>query len=400
MPPRDPDIFGDLKPGKTDADIFVDVPAEAPKPVAAAPAQAAPSYADKLKSSGMNVFRGLITGGPVGAAAAGVGEAMRTIDDATDMAAGAAGGAVTDAAATVASPETAAGLGYATNVGVRALPMILSGQLAKSAAAESFKSMGRSTMQSAIKPTYEQLRTGKAADAIETMLKEGITVNEGGLNKLLTQVHKLDDDVTKAIASSTATVNKGDVGLRLKEVFDKFKNQVNPQSDVEAIKKAWMEFRNHPLLVGKQDIPVQLAQQMKQGTYKALGDKPYGELQGASVEAQKALARGLKETISSAVPAVAPINAKLGQTLNAANVLERRVLMAPNNNLLGLTPLGPNPLSWALFMADRMPGLKSLTARGLYSGAEQIPATAARVGVGYAMMPPEEERGALYDLWQ
>ena len=40
------------------------------------------------------------------------------------------------------------------------------------------------------------------------------------------------------------------------------------------------------------------AQAMKQGTYRALGDKAYGELKGASIEAQKAQARGLKEELA------------------------------------------------------------------------------------------------------
>lgn len=398
---RDADIFGDVEPkGGGDADIFVDVPQEQSATVAPPQAAQQPtSYVDDLKAGATRVLGGFVRSGPMGAIASGVGEATRHIDEATDRAAGAAGGAVTDALAPVFSPENAARAGFGANLAIRAAPMVLGGQWAKQAA-PTFQAMGRGLMQSAVKPSYEMLRKGKAAEAIETMLKEGVTVSEGGLNKLMSQVNNLDDEVTKAISTSTATVNKGDVGLRLKEVFDDFKMQVNPQSDMEAIKKAWIKFRDHPLLSGKQEMPVQIAQQMKRGTYKTLGEKPYGELQGSEVEAQKALARGLKETISEAVPAVAPLNNRVGNLLNAANVLERRVLMAPNNNILGLTPLGPNPLSWALFMADRMPGLKSLAAQGLYSGARQVPSTAARVGIGYAMMPPENERGALYDLWQ
>jgi hypothetical protein len=403
MPPRDPDIFGDLKPqAKGDAEIFADLPQnDTPETSAMPRVEEKPTmgYVDRMKRGGMAVLQGLATRGPMGAVTAGVGDAMQNIDEATDIAANAAGGKVTDVSAGLVAPETAAKLGVGANIAVRAVPMVLGGQWAKGAA-PALEAMARGTMQSALKPTFETLRTGKAAQAIETMLKDGVSVSESGLNKILTHVNKLEDEVTGAIANSTATVSKGDVGLRLKEVFEDFRKQVNPQSDLEAIKDAWVKFRDHPLLTGKQDIPVQLAQDMKRGTYRSLDSKAYGEEKGAAVEAQKALARGLKETISMAVPAVGPANAKLSELLNAAETLKRRVLMDPNKNLLGLAPMSATPWGLAAFMLDRAPGLKSLLARGLYQGSQQIPATAARLGIGYAMLPPEEERGALYDLFQ
>ena len=44
---------------------------------------------------------------------------------------------------------------------------------------------------------------------------------------------------------------------------------------------------NHPLLIGNK-MSVQRAQSMKQGTYRSLGNKAFGELKGADMEAQKA----------------------------------------------------------------------------------------------------------------
>jgi hypothetical protein len=397
---KDPDIFGGSAPVGKDTEIFADVPksetqeSDVPKP----PVKAEPNYRQDMVRGATEVLRGLVTGGMPGMVAAGAGAAMRHVDDLTDRAATAGGGKVTDIAAPHVSPETAAGLGYATNVGIRAIPAIAGGELAK-LAAPSLQRAGRTVMQSSLKPSFEALRKGEAARAIDTMLKEGVSVSEGGLHKILTQVNKLDDEVTTAISNSTATVNKGDVGLRVKDLYEQFKLQVNPQNDLETIKKAWVAFRDHPLLAGKTEIPVQLAQQMKRGTYGILGSKPYGEVQGAAAESQKTLARGLKETISEAVPSVAAKNARQSDFLNAAEILQRRVLMDPNKNLLGLAPFAWNPLGMALFMMDRMPGAKSRLARGLYSGAEQIPANAARVGIGYGMLPPEEERGALYDAY-
>lgn len=372
---RDTDIFGSPKgdSGIRDADIF-----QTPK-VEEKPSMPVPMEAPPKEYNAMQRRMGL----------GKTGNTMEDIRQAIDTAPYRLGGAVTDLTGSPAA-------GYVANVAGEAVPAILGGELIKAAAAPKMISAAQSVMQSALKPTYEQLRTGKAAQAIDTMLNEGINVSEGGLSKLHGQIGTLNDQVKGAIAASPATIQKSDVGRSLVDTFQKFQNQVNPQADLEAIKKAWLNFRNHPLLAGKTDIPVQLAQDMKQGTYRALSDKAYGEVGGASQEAQKSLARGLKEGISKAVPAVGPLNAKESELLNAANVLERRVLVSGNNNQLGLTPLGVNPLSWLLFMTDRSPRAMSVLARGLNAGAGQIPATTARAGIGYYMMPPEDQRGALY----
>jgi hypothetical protein len=397
---RDADIFGDEKKMKGDADIFVDVTPESPKTMAAKPPEKGFSYLDAMKQGGLALAQGLIKGGALGVAQAGVGEAMRHIDEGTDYVAQEAGGLVTDAASGTLSPEGAAKAGVAANIAIRALPMIASGGLAKQAAG-TFQNIGRGLMQSALKPDYASLRTGKAGKAIDTLLKEGVSVSEGGLVKVQQNIHALKDEVNGLIASSPENIRVGDVGKGLMTAYNKLIQNANPQAGLESVRKAWSEFKSHPLIAGRDEIPVQLAQTLKKGTNKDLGDAAYGMgLKPAGErDAKKGLVLGLKEAIEEKIPGVQQLNAKQSELLNAAKLLERRVLMDPNKNLLGLAPLGINPLSWLLFMADRAPGLKSLAARGLYSGAEQIPATAARTGVGYLMMPPEDQRGALYDFF-
>lgn len=73
-------------------------------------------------------------------------------------------------------------------------------------------------------------------------------------------------------------------------------------------------------------IPVQQAQDMKQGTYRELKNK-YGQIGSAETEAQKALARGLKENIAEAVPEIAGLNAQESKLINALNITERRAFM-------------------------------------------------------------------------
>ena len=295
-----------------------------------------------------------------------------------------AGGKVTDMAAPHMPAEAAAGLGFATNLGMQAIPTVLSGIPAK-AAAPIMQAGGRSLMQSSLKPGVNELRNGKAARAIETMLKEGYNVTPGGVSAMKMQIAALGDEITEAVKGSTAMINKNAVASRLQETLKQFEKQVTPGADTAAIEKAWTEFLKHPLLVGKSEMPVQLANEMKKGTYRQIGEKGFGELKSAEKEAQKSLARGLKEEVASAVPAIGPLNATEGALINAAKLAERRVLIDSNKNPLGLGALISQPWMYPVWMWDRSPLAKSLTARAMYHGAEQIPATAARVGTGTAM---------------
>jgi hypothetical protein len=110
-------------------------------------------------------------------------------------------------------------------------------------------------------------------------------------------------------------------------------------------------------------MSVQDAQRLKQGTYKVL-EKKYGQLGSAETEAQKALARGLKEAIAEAVPEVGPLNAKQSELIKALKVTGRRAMMDDNRNPVGIAGLSGSPSQLAAMLADRSALLKSLAARG------------------------------------
>jgi hypothetical protein len=218
-------------------------------------------------------------------------------------------------------------------------------------------------MQSALKPTIEQLRSGDADVAIKTLLDEGINPTASGVNKLKDRIWNINDEITNKIANSNATVNKQDVLNQLAGVNSKFMSQVNPTKDINAIQGVADDFINHPLYAGA-SIPVQDAQKLKQGTYKVLKGK-FNEVGSAETEAQKALAKGLKESIANNVPDVGRLNARESDLIKTLGVAERRALMSQNNNPMGLSLLANNPQTWAMFMADRSTLLKSLAARGV-----------------------------------
>ena len=335
---------------------------------------------DALKMAGQQVVvhGGLIAGG-IGLAK----PVMDTVNKAIEHGAYKAGGVVTDLSAGHVSPETAALLGVGTNVGVQALPMLL-GRAIGEKAAPAMNRVSQELMQSALKPSTKELATGKGARAVKTLLQKGVNVTPRGIEKLRSEIDTLDEAISAAIARSPASVDKVQVANRLRDAVNRFKMQVTPQSDMKVINRAWDEFINHPLLTGKERIPVQLAQKLKQGTYKVLESKAYGETGTASVEAQKALARGLKEEIANAVPNIGKLNKEESELLNALEIASRRVLVDANKNPMGLGWLAMHPGTWLGFAADRSPLVKSLLSRLISAGAKVIPQAAGDVVGGAA----------------
>lgn len=260
-------------------------------------------------------------------------------------------------------------------IGIKAPVAAAAGKAALREGAESM-------MQRALKPSEEAQRTGRADRAIDVMLDKGINVSKGGIEKMQNRVDYLNDRIKEAIGQSTATVNKDVVASRLLGTFDKFRKQVDSSADLAAIEKSWNNFLDNPLIAGRDEIPVQLAQQMKQGTYKQLKNRAYGELKSADIEAQKTLARGLKDEIAKAVPQVRQLNAEESRMLDALSLTEKRMMREANKNPIGLGWLTTNKLHFAAWIADRSPLFKSLVARMLNRTGEALPGMARYAPLG------------------
>lgn len=239
------------------------------------------------------------------------------------------------------------------------------------------ESASQRLMQSAIKPTIAQLRDGSAQTAVDTLLKYGINPTKGGVNKLRDLIDGLNDEIATKIGNSTAKVDKTKVLNALADTRDQFTRQVSPAGDISAIQGVADGFAKHPLLP-TDDIPVALAQQLKQGTYGILSKK-YGQVGTAETEAQKALARGLKEEIATAVPGVQGLNAEESKLIGTLNVAERRAFMAMNNNPVGIAGLAKNPLQWGAMMLDKSPLFKALAARAVNASSNAPQAAGALI---------------------
>lgn len=312
-------------------------------------ASAAPGLLNAIRTGGMEASQ----------AAPGVAGAV------TNMLTRSAGGAITGGiSAGLVDPEQAAA---GAVVGAALPPAVkLAGQ-AGNALSDAASSGAKRLMQSAIKPTIKQLKSGDAATAVDTLLEYGINPTKAGVEKLRNLIDSRNSEISNLIGSSSATVDKNAVLNALGGVRQKFGNQVSPTGDLSAIENVANDFASHPNLPSN-DIPVQVAQKMKQGTYNVLSGK-YGQMGSAETEAQKALARGLKDEIASAVPGVGPLNAEESRLLTTLNVSERRALMEMNKNPMGLAALAHDPVSFALFMADKSAAFKALAARALNASA-------------------------------
>lgn len=288
-----------------------------------------------------------------------------TGNTAANVALRAAGGAVQGGAQAAMVDPAHAGPGAA--IGAVAPGVIKAAGAVGTAIGNGADSMARKLMASALKPTIKQWRTGQADRAISTMLDEGLNATSGGVEKLGTRIHDLNTEIQNAIQGSGATVDRNKVLAAIDPVRARFGNQVSPTGDLAAIQSVADDFAAHPAIASN-SIPVMMAQQLKQGTYRTLKGK-YGEVGSAATEAQKALARGLKEEVAGAVPSVAPLNARESALLDALAVAERRSMMDANKNPVGLAAIAPSPAMFAAFLADRSGALKSLAARGLHSAA-------------------------------
>lgn len=271
--------------------------------------------------------------------------------------------------------------GMLRNAASEAIPQALSiglGKFAPKAAVPLKKTQeiaqagAKKLMQSAIKPSQKALKSGDAAIAIDTMLEGGYSATPKGVEQIRARIDDLNDQVKKKIASFPENIQLQKVARPVVEQLRKLREQVNPGADIKAIKDAWKEFRNHPLLTpGATEMPVQLAQKLKTGTYRELAKK-YGTPGTAEVKGQKALARGLKEQIAAKVPEIEGLNKEESRLLKTLSVAESRILQHANKNPFGLSLLAKDPAAWAAFMADRSASFKSLLAKVIYTQSKKV----------------------------
>lgn len=215
-----------------------------------------------------------------------------------------------------------------------ATQLALTKPLLKEAGAVRTSGMPERLYQSALKPSTT-LPPAKVAGMVKTGLESEIPVSAAGAEKLGSLIDDLNAKITAKVQQSGATVNKYAVASRLGETAQEFSQQVNPAKDLNAISRSGNEF----LKMQPTEIPATQAQAIKQGTYQQIR-KSYGQMSNATVESQKALARGIKEELATQIPEIGDLNAKESALLGLDKAMERAVGRIGNLNMMGIgTPI-------------------------------------------------------------
>ena len=201
---------------------------------------------------------------------------------------------------------------------------------------------------SALKPSTV-IPEAQRAGIVQSGLQNEIPVSKAGAEKLGDLIDDLNSKIKSTIASDPNRPIDPNIVAKAADVTKaKFTNQVNAQPDLDAIEAVKQQFLKEQggtpatAVSPAQPAPtmgVADAQAMKQGTYRVLAGK-YGEQGSASVEAQKALARGLKEEIANQFPEINGLNAEESKLLDLQPVLERAVNRISNHQAIGIgTPI-------------------------------------------------------------
>jgi hypothetical protein len=229
------------------------------------------------------------------------------------------------------SGEVAKALGGATSLaGQLAAPQALEGP-----AAGAMQAGAEHLYRTALKPRSDT-PIAKVQGMVRTGLENNIPISPEGVAKLSQSIDDLNQAISGRIntaANAGQTIDRNAVAQRLQPVEQKFAQQVAPEQDLRDINKIGDQF----VRTNSSDIPVAEAQAKKIGTYQQVAGK-YGKVSDAAIEAQKALARGIKEELVTQMPELANLNAQESKFLDLQGVLEKAVNRASNRGGGGLMP--------------------------------------------------------------
>ena len=311
-----------------------------------------------------------------GAALGGVAASPGVVTAAGGAALGGAGGeglrqlAMRAIGASAPQSSEEAAKGIATEGAVQGAIQGVTGLAGKGLAAG-----GKRLMHSALKPNPSMMREFKttAPRLVKTLLDEGVNVTPGGMEKLQRLFNATNAEIKEAVKNAPGLIERKVVASRALPTAQKMSEQVNPRAALRDVGKSVEEFLTvkDPVsgnVVPRAPLSVPEAQAMKVGTYQQIG-KNYGKQSSATVETQKALARGLKEEIEAAIPKIKALNAREGSIMAAQEAVGHRVAIAGNRDPVGFAWVTNAPQTFLAALIDRSPVVKSMLARGMYKSA-------------------------------
>ncbi|WP_047495678.1 hypothetical protein [Terriglobus sp. TAA 43] len=277
--------------------------------------------------------------------------------------------------------------------------------------------------EQALRPSVSYSPDERAAMA-RTGLDEGIVVGKPGVTQLEDRLNNLGIQIEQAIKPGVQ-IDPNRAASYADQTKARFANQVNAAGDLAAIDRVKQQFleergarpgtpavqpqatglfnaSGHPIMrpgtPAQPATPAPLmdatqAQAIKRGTYSVNAGK-YGQLSSAEIEAQKAIARGLKDELANAFPELKDLNGASGRLLDLQGPLERAVAQRGNRGLLQIGTAATTGVVKALGGSNKMavaigvlkqaledPMVKSRLAIAVSKGGK-IPLASARARVG------------------
>lgn len=253
-------------------------------------------------------------------------------------------GALTEAALNAALPKVVPAAARVIGKG---------GSLAAELGQGAANTLAERLYESALKPGPRTNTLPEVSRMVKTGLREGVSLSGRGGRKLNRTVGELNNEIKAVIDAGNAagvTISPAKAAQAVNAVAAKFKMQATPRSDLAAIggaKKEFLTEHSRPIRLPsgqtiRQEIPIPAskAQAIKQGTYQRLGEKAYGEVGTARVEAEKGIARGLKDELAQAFPEIKDLNLREGDLLDLKPELEAALNRGRNRELFGIgTPI-------------------------------------------------------------
>ena len=191
-----------------------------------------------------------------------------------------------------------------------------------------------------------KLPPDERAGILQTLLKDNrVVLDEAGAGKLGGRITGLESQVDPIIqrgVSEGKMVDPLSVARRIDDVLPQYNTvtRAESQAPIERIRQAFLD-ENTINMPNGQTLPVAIpldeAQAKKVNTYKEnsrayeTNSRPSGDS-----DARKALARGLKEEIASAVPDIAPINDELSRLYPAMDWVNAALNRSQNWNPTGM----------------------------------------------------------------
>lgn len=213
----------------------------------------------------------------------------------------------------------------------------------------------RAMYQSALKPSVAldksipgSVDAMEAQRRVQTGLREGIPTSESGYNATVNRIGDVNRQIGSVVNQpSVQMVDPVDVVRRLDDLEKYYSEQALPGGDLTAIRNARQQYlekhgaqfdpKTGAMTQQPNLMAPAAAQEEKVATYTQ-NRKKYGELTTAQTEAEKTIARGLKEELLRIYPELKDLNDRDSALYGLEQSLRRFVGREGNKNLVGLIP--------------------------------------------------------------